>query len=674
MTMLRLGLSLAFAGLLTASVATAQSSAVVASGIEPPGPTLSIAADRSNAPTAAATLGFRLAPLSPDLALTSCALRVVLAEGVPRGDDNGVILQLLNADATSEPARPIAALRVPPGTPQGAAVVLRSRDLCTALRPALGSGEDVRFRLQTTIRNGALTLHGATPETPAQVPRLLLSTERSPDLGPAEWGQIRHDAGHSGRSDWRLYDPAGAYAPTSWAARAIPVTDVRTDLRQSPLLYRDRILTVTDLGAGKFRLAAVDRSGAVLAQTTRDELPRFLAAGGPDRLVYVAENRILVFDPFKLGIPTAEIATPATETVIEAPTIADDGALYTVTNRFVRGFTAGLAEAWRFRSDQTDIGAVALGADQATAYVLMGGASPKLLALDPQTGDCRWEQALPAILHGPNEPMPIPVVAGPDVLVTTAFPTADTLVVVHDTPPAAPLPDRGGVVPPSDTPCRATAAPRGSTIIGAQGDHIPAPMAGTAQDAWYLRAGALCRGRSRGEDGVGDVWAERCRPLAGCDAAATRQITLMIGDSGGGASTGHLYGLAAGPKQLFFIVSNLAADGDFAPACRMQGFPDLGPNLVLAADGTLINASEKRSLQAIIPASFGAGAADITLSAQTVRDYAGSVFRAPGTITTAPDLALPADSDLGLVAGGKIVFAPGLKIANGARLRARVGF
>jgi len=125
---------------------------------------------------------------------------------------------------------------------------------------------------------------------------------------------------------------------------------------------------------------------------------------------------------------------------------------------------------------------------------------------------------------------------------------------------------------------------------------------------------------------------------------------------------------------LFFIVSNLAADGDFAPACRMQGFPDLGPNLVLAADGTLINASEKRSLQAIIPASFGAGAADITLSAQTVRDYAGGVFRAPGTITTAPDLALPADSDLGLVAGGKIVFAPGLKIANGARLRARVGF
>ena len=672
--MLRLGLCLAMAALLAAPAATAQSSAVVASGIAPQGATLVIAADRNRLPSATAELSFQLAPLPPDLALTSCALRVVLAEGVPRGDDNGVILQLVDAASRAEPARPIAALRVPPGTPRNAAVVLRSRDLCTALLPALKSGEPARFRLQTTIRNGTLTLHGAVPDAPAQVPRLLLDTERPPALGNAEWGQIRHDPGHSGRSDWRLYDPAGAYAPTAWAARAIPLAGVRTDLRQSPLIYRDRILTVTDLGASQFRLVAIDRSGAVLGQTTRGELPRFLAAGGPDRLAYVAENRILLFDPFKLATQPSEIPVAAGETVIEAPTFADDGALYTVTNQSVRGFTAALAEAWRVRIDQADVGAVALGTDQATAYVLVGGASPKLLALDARTGDCRWEQALPAILRGPNEPMPIPVVAGRDVLLTTAFPTADTLVVVHDAPPAPPPPDRGEIVPPPAATCRATEAPRGSTVIGAPGDHIPAPMAGTAQEAWYLRAASLCRGRSRAEDGTGPVWAERCRPVQGCDVAATRQITLLVGDSGGGASTGHLYGLAAGAKQLFFLVPNLAADGDFAPVCRMQAFPDLGPNVVLAADGTLINATETRALQAIVPAGFGLGAADITLSAQAVRDYGGGVFRAPGTIATAPDLGLPAGTDIGLVAGGKIVFAPGLKIANGARLRARVGF
>ncbi len=672
--MLRLGLCLVMAALLAAPAATAQSSAVVASGIAPAGATVVIAADRNRQPTATAELDFVLAPLAPDLALTSCALRVVLAEGIPRGDDNGVILQLVDAASRAEQARPIAALRVPPGTPRDAAVVLRSRDLCAALAPALKSGDPARFRLQTTIRNGALTLHAAVSDAPAQVPRLLLDTERPSALGNAEWGQIRHDAAHSGRSDWRLYDPAGAYAPTAWTARSIPVLGVRSDLRQSPLLYWDRILTVTDLGGGQFRLTAVDPSGTLLDQTIRGELPRFLAAGGPDRLAYVAENRILLFDPLKLATKPVEIAVAADETVIEAPTLADDGALYIVSNQFVRGFTAGLAEAWRFRFDQTDVGAVALGADQATAYVLVGGASPKLLALDALTGDCRWEQALPAILRGPNEPMPIPVVAGPDVLVTTAFPTADTLVIVHDTPPSPPPPDRGGIVPPPDATCRATEAPRGSTVIGAPGDHIPAPMAGTAQEAWYLRAGSLCRGRSRAEDGAGEVWAESCRPIQGCDTAATRQVTLLVGDSGGGASTGHLYGLAAGTKELFFIVPNLAADGDFAPTCRMQAFPDLGPNLVLAADGTLINASEKRTLKAIVPTSFGPTAENITLSAEAVRDYASGVFRTPGTIATAPDLGLPAGTDIGLVAGGKIVFAPGLKIANGARLRARVGF
>lgn len=677
MTMLRLGMPLVFAALFAASAAAAQSSAVVAGAIEPPGARLVIAADRDHRPTATAELAFALAPLARDLALTSCALRVVLADAVPAGDDNGVILQLLDAARPPETARPVAALRVPPGTPGGAAVVLRSRDLCTALAAPLKSGAAARLLLRTTIRNGTLALHGATPDTPSQVPRLLLRSEPAPAPGNAEWSQIRHDAGHGGRSDWRLYDPAGAYTPTTSAARPIPVTDVRTDLRQSPLLYRGRILTVTDLGASRFRLAAVDRSGAVLDQTTRDELPRFLAAGGPGRLAYVAENRILLLDPLALATVLAEIPTPD-ETVLEAPTIASDGALYAVTNANVRAFTAGLAEAWRLRTGQTDVGAVALSRDEATAYVLLGGASPKLLALDALTGDCRWEQALPKILRSPNEPMPIPVVAGPDILVTETFPTADALTIVHDTPPPPP-PDRGEIVPPPPaTACRATAAPRGRTVVGSPGDHIPAPMAGTSDDAWYLRAGSLCRGRSRTAetpgDAPGEIWAERCRPLAGCEPAATRQITLLVGDSGGGASTGHLYGLAAGPKQLFFIAANLGADGDFAPACRMQAFPDLGPNLVLAADGTLVNNSEKRTLQAIVPAGFGPGAADITLSPELVRAYDGGAFRAPGTIATAPGLGLAAGTDIVLVAGDRIVLTPGLRIAAGARLRARVGF
>ncbi len=49
-------------------------------------------------------------------------------------------------------------------------------------------------------------------------------------------------------------------------------------------------------------------------------------------------------------------------------------------------------------------------------------------------------------------------------------------------------------------------------------------------------------------------------------------------------------------------------------------------------------------------------------------------FRAPGSINTAPGLSLPADADIIVVAGQKITFRQGLKMATGARLRARVGF
>jgi hypothetical protein len=208
------------------------------------------------------------------------------------------------------------------------------------------------------------------------------------------------------------------------------------------------------------------------------------------------------------------------------------------------------------------------------------------------------------------------------------------------------------------------------TIVGTGDNHIPAPMAGTSDDAYYLDKGELCRARDRGEDG----WDTRCRPLVGCDANDTRRITLLIGDSSSGASTGHLYGLAAATKQLFFVSANLGPDGNLAPTCRMQAFPDLGPNLVLAPDGTLLNNSERRTLQAIVPNGFAATAADISLSPELLRVHDGSAFRTPGAISTAPDLNLAAGTDVILVAGDRIVFTPGLRIAAGARLRARVGF
>ena len=132
------------------AAAAPQSSVVVAT--TPNTETFPITADRDHVPIKTADLEFRLVPLPADADLASCALRLVLAEGVPRGDDSGVLLQLLDAAVPPERARPIAAIRVPAGTPKDTAVILRSRDLCAALRAASRS---LRIRHETGIRWGA---------------------------------------------------------------------------------------------------------------------------------------------------------------------------------------------------------------------------------------------------------------------------------------------------------------------------------------------------------------------------------------------------------------------------------------------------------------------------------------------------------------------------------------
>ena len=486
--------------------------------------------------------------------------------------------------------------------------------------------------------------------------------------GDAEWSQIRRDAQRSGRSAWKLYDPDGKYAPTAFAAVPlnIPGADakVRGDLRQSPLLYGGRIVAVLDAGTS-YRLVALDRSGRVLSEVTRAEKPEFLAAGGAGRLYAVTQNKILDFDVSALSAKPEEIPI-AGETVLDVPTVGADGSLYVVTGQQVRAYSPAMTELWRYPTGQDNVGAVTLGADGTTAYVLFGDAAPRLVALDSATGDCRWQQAVPAIDRGRNEPMPIPVAAGNDVLVTRAFPTSDTLYVFHDESRPAPA-DRGELVPPVPAAaCRASAAPKGLTTLGGAGDHIPAAVAGVSDDAFHVRGGRLCWSRGSSE--------KACADLRGCAQADANAITLLIGDSSGGRSPMHLYGLAAESKKLFFISARWKGPGDLDASCFMQAMERLGPNLALGPDGTLYNSNEQRNLVAIVPKDFAATAQNLTLSPDLLTTNNDTAFRAADTIDTAPDLNLAADTDIILVAGQKITFGPGFRVAEGARLRARVGF
>jgi outer membrane protein assembly factor BamB len=573
-----------------------------------------------------------------------------------------------------------------PGTEAGTAIVLRSRDLCSALKPADQQGlpNSVQFHLQTSIRDGKVLVFNKAAERLSDVPRLMLTyTLANAVPGNDDWGQIRRDAQHSGRSAWRMFDPDGAYMPTSFKAVAVSAGGVVAgnlgDLHQSPLLYGGKIFSVQD----KYRLIARDRSGAILGEVTREQKPNYLAAGGRGWLYYVEENAIRAYDLNAGLFPAAQDVPTMGETMVEVPTVGADGSLYVVTNKYVRAFSPPpkLQELWRHETGQAqDISAVTLSADGMTAYVLFGGENAKLVALDSATGVCRWSGTVPAksenpkvpaILHGTNEPMPPPVVAGHDILFTGAFPVDDTLYVFHDRTPELPGPDASELVaPPQEQGGCTEPAPKPEIRTG---KHIATPVAAWNEEALYISDGRFCRSRGEAKP--------TCDDLDGCAQADAKGIDLLVADSGSeGNRFTHLYGLASEEKnnpekkkRLFFISWGQKKGAEKPSAkCSVTPLDKAGPNLILGIDGTLYNSANDQ-LQAFVP-NLPNMPKEFTLDKELLSNNNNTAFRTPFKISTAAaGLVLDADTDIVLLAGGGIEFKPGFVVKQDARLRAGAG-
>jgi hypothetical protein len=153
-------------------------------------------------------------------------------------------------------------------------------------------------------------------------------------------------------------------------------------------------------------------------------------------------------------------------------------------------------------------------------------------------------------------------------------------------------------------------------------------------------------------------------------------ITLLIGDNSAGDSFHHLYGLDAVKKELFFITFSEWPQALRCNVSAPEGESDkLGPNLILAADGTLYNVGNDQQIRAIVPAALADAEqkSEFTLTADLLRTNPDTAIRVSGKITTAENLTLPSDTDLILVAGERITFGPGFTVKSGAQLRARVG-
>jgi hypothetical protein len=644
--------------------------------------TFTIGSANKNQPSEAVLL-FDLTALPKDMALTSCALRLVIAkDDISPGKDNGLLLQLSDQAGA---ATPRAAVNLATQWKANSAVTLRSSSLCKTIEDALNKGHAALY-LHTSSRALNVEFVAASDDL-SSVPRLLLTYKlRRNLLVGADWTQIRQDAQHSARSPGKLYDPGGKFSTGSFTTRSFDATTGKLygDLKQAPILHDGKIFTVLDGENGNYRLIAINDVGAVLAEDNNlPEKPVFLLAGR-GRLYYVTENAFISYNigpgPL-LGEKTRKdfasivFGKKTLETLRASPTIGTDGSLYMVTNQAVHAFSPypGLTELWRYTTNRNNIASVTLSSDEATAYVLFaseGDQTPRLDALATGTGECRWSQSFPTVTKG-NDGMPVPVVAGRDVLVTSEYPAGKNLYVISD-PELPPRPTFGNIAPIAQQ-CPKTE--NRLLTLSAQGEQIAAPMAGAGEKAYFVRGGQLCWLREGSN--------ETCRkldfdPKRGCSPNDTKNITVLVGDSTAVAGQAtHFYGLVSAAESSatqVLAISMVNKDPPAEPAdkdlsCQSTTIVGLGPNLTLGVDGTLYNNNNNKTLMAILPTTSD----NLQLSADLLKDPLERIFRA-NEIRVQDNLTLPNDANIVLQASGRILFGRGFAVPAGAQLRAGTGF
>ncbi len=651
-----------------------------------------ISADAGKTPTGTLHLTFQLQGLPPQAELLSCGLRVVMSREKSANQSTGVLVELLSSIGGT-----IAGLLVPPqNLPAGTALVFRSVSLCGALTAALGSdAPTVSMSLQTQTRDGILAIRGAGPRIPTdKLPRLILTYRVADSMpGTGDWRQVRAGPQHPGRTDWRIYDPEGAYGPTRY--RAVEMTGVTSlHLPQSPLLFDGALVAATQKGDSAYGLTQYYPGGHLTAQLPDQSIPKFIGASATGTLLSASHNRFTVADLRPdLRIRTGDVPVLANgEIIMQAPTIGADGALFAVTNRFIRAYAAApdFRPLWDYDiSDVPEaVSSLAFSEDGRTAYVLIGDPRHQILALDATTGVCKWRQSLPRkIKRGLNENMPVPVVAGARIFATDHDPTGSALNAFYD-PDRMPNPASGAIIPPS-TGCEDNPAASYSVMTQSGDFSLSTPVVGKGQEVYYLKDGQFCWAREQ-EGNCLTVTASQDAQSPGraCDVDKLHRASTLIGDGTG------VYFHAVAPAesrahtgQFFALRAHwvIAAMGPVLASvrCSQSDIQGLSSGLMLAPDGSVYNTGLGPSLLRIVPDAFAAASAVLMVDGQTLRDNDGTLFRAQDTVLLCAvasqcDTPVPFDLMAGqrirLVSGKMIIFGPGLRIPKGGRLNARVGF
>lgn len=584
-------------------------------------------------------LQFDLSAIPAGSVIQSATLRLTLAAN-PSQRTSVIVFQVTNNDMNAPQLSGQIASRTirAEDYPRNSTVLFENFALSN-LQGAL-AGKKFTIQLSTTYNDGSAAFYSAALSTypeyardPAFIPRLEIAYK--PDPAPQPWPAYHADAQHSAMSTAIF---AGA-RPLAYTSKDI--WQFRNEILRNMVLYRDKVYFMSQ-DAGTYNVYALDPVTKAISQPASGlPVPAEMAVVDPyGRYYYPTADKIAVIN-LEAGTGITYPISYGANTLLKAPpTIGEDGSLYLAAWPYVYAYAPYPRHdlLWQYVSISKNMSPVALSNDGSTAYVVFGGDSLTVAAINTVSGEGRKKLLDRTRGTGESGRM-IPVINNKGQLfVTDGFPQGKTLYVLNSSLQL-------------------------DTVI--RGNTISQPAVDGDGTVYYAHDGNLMRYRNN----VVDFFTRN-----------TGVINNLITDAGNNVyswnTANRLMGWTRDAKPFLDLPNPLDS---FSREWEMT----------LAIDGSLYTGTT-RNLYSIRPVSFEPAAyslttSDLSLNNRTFR--ANNITVNTGinfergyntTLTGSRSVTLSntlrSGSSVNVVSGGTIGFAPGFRVEAGAVLSCKTGY
>ncbi|MET0391601.1 MAG: DNRLRE domain-containing protein [Chitinophagaceae bacterium] len=584
-------------------------------------------------------LQFDLSGIPAGSSIASATLRLTLAAD-PSQRTSVLVHQVTNNNMEAPQLSPqIAARTIRAEDYPRNSVVLFDNFAVDRLQQAL-AGKKFTIQLSTTYNDGsaafyssALTTFPVYGQDPAYIPRLVVAY--TPEPAPLPWPAYHADAQHTALSPAIF---AGS-KPARHSAKEI--RQFNNNILRNMVLYRDKAYIMAQ-DASAYHLYAIDPVTKAISQAASNlPVPEEMAVIDPyGRYYYPAANKIGVIN-LEAGNTITYPITIAANTLLKAPpTTGQDGTLYLAAWPYIYAYAPYPRHdlLWQYVSISQNMSSVTLNNDGSTAYVVFGGDSLNVVAINTVSGEGR-RQLLDKTPGAGRSGRMVPVINNQDQLfVTDNFPQGKALYVLN----TSLKPD---------------------TII--RGNTISQPAMGGDGTVYYVQNGNLMAYRNKTvRDFVRNVG----------------DVSSLITDAGNNVycwnTANRVMGYNSNGEQFLDMTNPL------------EGLSREW-EMTLAIDGSLYTGTS-RKLYSIRPVAFSPSTYSLTRDdlgynnrtyrADTIRVAAGLNFEKGYTTTLTGSRsvvlgdALLKGSAIHVVSGGSIGFAPGFRVETGAVLSCKTGY